>query len=129
MSKMCRPEMVVVRFDNSDVLAASNGRIMSASVTLSGFTGGVPGDGEVKFNNNTYVMSSEDAVTEFLGVMRNYGISNAGISNGTSKQSFRNTLIAESTKGAKHWDGTYYYDPSATWSTNGKTYDGVFIRQ
>ena len=129
MSKMGKPEMVVIRFAENDIVTASGGGLRSASVTLSGFTGGVPGDGQVKFNNNTYVMSSEDAVTEFLGVMRNYGISNAGISNGTSKQSFRNTLIAESTKGAKHWDGTYYYDPSATWSTNGKTYDGVFIRQ
>ena len=129
MSKMGKPEMVVIRFAENDIVTASGGGLRSASVTLSGFTGGVPGDGQVKFNNNTYSINSQTDVTDFLGVMKNYGIRNAGIDNGTTRQSFRNTLIAETSKGANYWDGTFIYDPSATWSTKENTYTGVFIRQ
>ena len=128
MTKMSKPEMAVVRFAESDVIVASS-RLMSASVNLTGFSGGVPGDGQVMFNNNTYTLTFRDAVSDFLGVMRNHGISNAGISNGTTTQSFRNTLYAEASQGARNWDGNYNYDPDATWNNGSKDLYGVFIRQ
>ena len=129
MRQMKKPEMEVIRFSENDIVVASKGREKSASINLSGFTGSVPKDGTVKFNGNSYSIASTDDVGAFLDAMRNYGISNAGISNGTTTQSLRSTLLYEVSTGARNWDGTFDYDPTVFWNNGYQDLNGVFIRQ
>ena len=129
MMKMQKPEMEVVRFNEIDVIVASGGLRKSASISLSGFSGGMPKDGAVQFNGTNYSMTSNDEVSTFLSALRNSGIRNAGISNGQTTQSLRNTLLYEVSNGARNWDGTFDYDPSAVWNNGTSDIFGVFIRQ
>ena len=126
---MQRPEMVVVRFDENDVIVASGGFRSVPSITMSRFSGGTPKDGLVQYNGTNYSISSKDDVSTFLSALRSNGIKNAGISNGKSTQSLRNTLGYEVTDGARNWDGTYDYDPTAKWNNGDIDIFGVFIRQ
>lgn len=121
--------MEAVRFNESDVIVASGGLRKSASISLSGFSGGKSKDGAVQFNGTNYSMTSNDEVSTFLSALRNSGIRNAGISNGQTTQSLRNTLLYEVFNGARHWDGTFDYVPSAVWNNRTSDIFGVFIRQ
>ena len=75
-----------------------------------------------------YLLNSKAAVIDFIGAM---GVSDAGISNGGDSQSLRGTLNIEATGVLKNsWNGTYTYDPNATWTNDkGREYNGVFFRQ
>ena len=133
MSLMRKPVMEVIRFVENDIVVASGGGrgIVSQSFDLTGCTGGVPGDGSLTYNGVVYPLSSTGNVDTFIRALGADGISNAGISNGTSTQSLKHTLNAEVNRGANNWyDGTYVYDSSATWTNSNNTVlNGVFIRQ
>lgn len=132
MSLMKKPEMDVIRFKENDIVVASNGRhiITEQSIEFTGLTGGVAGDGTVTYNGIVYPLTSYADVSTFIKVLRDDGIANAGVSTGGTPQSLRGTLRTEASDGAKYFsDGVYYYDPSATWSVDSNTYEGVFIRQ
>jgi len=132
MVQMKKPEMEVIRFKERDLVVASNGRhiVTTSSIDLSGCSGHVPGDGTVTFNGVVYPISSYSDVSVFIEALRDSGISNAGVSTGGKPQSLRATLRTEADSGARNfYDGTYVYDPSATWTLGDDTYYGVFIRQ
>ena len=129
MKKMERPKIEVIRFNENDVIVASSGLRGAPTITMSRFSGGTPKDGTVQYNGNSYSIASKDDVSTFLSALRNNGIRNAGISNGASTQSLRNTLGYEVSDGARNWDGTFVYDSSAKWNNGDVDLFGVFIRQ
>ncbi len=133
MSQMNKPEMSVVRFAENDVIVASGNerRIVPQSFDLTGCTGTVVGDGTVTYNNVVYTLDSTANVDSFIAAIGADGIRNAGIQSGSKPGSLRHTLNYEVTTGTQYYkDGTYVYDPSATWTnSNGTTLKGVFIRQ
>lgn len=129
MSQMRKPEMEVIRFTESDIVVASNGaRRMATSFSLTGVNkGGAIGDGIANYNNNDYLLNSESAVDTFISAM---GVSNAGISNGSTTQSLKSTLKAETKQKIKgYWDGYYVYDPDAIWNNGNRNLNGVFKLQ
>ena len=129
MSQMRKPEMEVIRFAESDIVVASGSRRMATSFSLTNVnSGGIAGDGIARYNNSDYLLNSKDAVNSFISAM---GVSDAGIDNGRIKapQSLSGTLNVEVNRGVTgNWDGTYTYDPSASWTNkNGDTFQGVFF--
>ena len=128
-SQMRKPKMEVIRFTESDIVVASGSRRMATSFSLTNVnSGGIAGDGIARYNNSDYLLNSKDAVNTFISAM---GVSDAGIYNGRIKapQSLSGTLNVEVNRGVTgNWDGTYTYDPSASWTNkNGDTFQGVFF--
>ncbi len=124
---MKKPEADVIRFSSSDVVAASNPYLV-----LSNFTGNVPGDGKVSYNGTTYEIKTQSDADGFVSALRQSGIRNAGISLSSSSTAYslRAVVRTEGTSGADYWlDGTYVYNPDATWIASGTEYSGVFIRK
>ena len=124
---MKKPEADVIRFSGSDVVAASN-----PSLVLSNFTGNVPGDGVVTYNGTNYEIKTESDANGFISALRQSGISNAGISLSSSSTAYslRSVVKTEASTGGRNWlDGTYIYNPDATWTAEGTEYNGVFIRK
>ena len=129
---MRKPEMEVIRFTESDIVVASGSRRMATSFSLTKVNsinrGGTAADGIATYNNTDYLLDSPNAVNNFISAM---GVSNAGIDNGRiqASQSLFGTLNIEATTGVKgDWDGTYTYDPDATWKNKkGEVFQGVFF--
>lgn len=130
MRQMNKPVMEVIHFVDNDIVAASNGGIKSASISLSRFSGSIPKDGTVQYNGTSYNITSYDDVNSVLSALNNNGISNAGISNGKKTQSLKHTLRNEVDPGVRgDWNGTFVYDSTAMWNNGDIDLFGVFIRQ
>lgn len=116
------PEMRVVKFGSNDVIATS---FATRSITLSNFGDGQASNGTINYNGVDYSSSSD-----FLNA---YGASkNAGINNGNSEMSVNNLFKHENSGtgvDSKRWNGTYTYDPDATWNNGSTDLKGVFTKQ
>ena len=111
-------EMKVVRFGNEDVIATS------VRFTAGNFGNSIAGDGYAIFNGTTYTFSSKAAVADFVNAL---GVTNPGISANGTTQSLTKTFGVEAESGAgKKWNGSYLYDPDATWGDGNL---GVFKKQ
>jgi len=127
MSKMIRPEMSVVRFNEADVIVASG-----LTMTWTKFGDGVAQNGVVNFNGTDYTISDKSAISNLfndMGVKTTAGIQN---SNGTVTSSANTVLKNELTGNGVNsplWNTTYVYDPNTTWNNGNTDISGVFIRQ
>ena len=132
---MNRPEMKVIRFKTSDVIATSGAVVPAAkTITLTKFGDGVASNGIVSFGGSDYTMDGQNSLNALIAALRGENIRNAGINYGTTAESLKSVmgLEYEREKGVNNnlFNGTYNYDPVATWkNSNGDTLKGVFVKQ
>lgn len=110
MTQMNLPEMDVVRFKEADVLAAS-----PISMNWSKFGDGTKANGEVKYNGDTYYITSNSNVSTFINALSDIGangntsISVDGSYYGHTVSSILNKEVNDGLQ-SSDWNGTFIYE-------------------
>jgi hypothetical protein len=108
---MKKPEVDVIRFSCSDVVAAS-----SPTMTWSKFGDNTAKNGIVNYNGQTYTIDSADSITSLYTAMSGIGVTDSTrIDNNTSNEKMKAVLNLEAggrENGVRSplWNGTYIYE-------------------